>query len=93
MGGKHHFRLRPLIGLQRIAIHGRSAPLFDLGRHPFSDYGRKLEQMVRESGRPADELVEDAIIGYFDELAYTRLLLNRRYDDLENGSVNKAHRR
>ena len=47
----------------------------------------KLEQMVRESGRPADELLEDAIIGYFDELAYTRLQLDRRYDDLENGSV------
>jgi len=47
----------------------------------------KLEQMVRESGRPTDELLEDAIIGYFDELAYARLLLDRRYDNLENGSV------
>jgi hypothetical protein len=47
----------------------------------------KLEQMVRESGRPTDELVEDAIIGYLDELAYTRLQLDRRYDDLENGRV------
>jgi hypothetical protein len=43
--------------------------------------------MVRESGRPTDELVEDAINGYFDELAYTRLLLDHRYDDLENGRV------
>jgi hypothetical protein len=47
----------------------------------------KLEQMVRESGRPTDELLEDAIIGYFDELAYTRLQFDRRYDDLENGRV------
>jgi predicted transcriptional regulator len=47
----------------------------------------KLEQMVRESGRPSDELVEDAINGYFDELAYTREMLDSRYDDLESGRV------
>ena len=47
----------------------------------------KLEQMVRESGRPSDELVEDAINGYFDELANVRERLDSRYDDLENGRV------
>lgn len=43
--------------------------------------------MARESGRPSDELVEDALIGYFNELAYTREMLDRRYDDLESGKV------
>ena len=47
----------------------------------------KLDQMVRESGRPSDELVEDAIVSYFDELAYTRKMLDSRYDDLESGRV------
>jgi predicted transcriptional regulator len=47
----------------------------------------KLDQMARDSGRPSDELVEDALIGYFDELAYTREMLDRRYDDLESGKV------
>ena len=47
----------------------------------------KLDQMVRESGRPSDELVEDALIGYFDELEYTREMLDSRYDDLESGKV------
>lgn len=47
----------------------------------------KLDQMVRESGRPTDELVEEAIIGYFDELEYARKTLDRRYDDLESGRV------
>jgi len=47
----------------------------------------KLDQMVRESGRPSDELVEGAIIGYFDELAQTRQFLDRRYEDLESGKV------
>jgi len=43
--------------------------------------------MARESGRPSDELVEDAGIGYFDELAHTREMLDRRFDDLESGRV------
>jgi predicted transcriptional regulator len=47
----------------------------------------KLDQMVRESGRPSDELVEDAVIGYFDELVYAREMLDRRFDDLESGRV------
>ncbi len=47
----------------------------------------KLEQLARESGRPRAELVEDAVIGYFDELAHTREMLDRRYDDLESGRV------
>ena len=47
----------------------------------------KLEQMARESGRPSDELVEDAVAGYFDELALTREMLDRRFDELESGRV------
>jgi predicted transcriptional regulator len=51
------------------------------------DVQTKLEQLARETGRPSDELVEDAVIGYFDELAYTRELLDRRFEDLESGRV------
>lgn len=47
----------------------------------------KLEQMANESGRPSAELLEDALIGYFDEMAHTREMLDRRYDDLESGKV------
>jgi len=47
----------------------------------------KLDQLARENGRPSAELLEDAVIGYFDELAYTREMLDRRFDDLESGSV------
>lgn len=51
------------------------------------DVQAKLEQMARETGRPSDELMEDAVMGLFDELAYTRQTLDRRYDDLESGRV------
>lgn len=47
----------------------------------------KLDQMARESGCPSDELVEDALIGYFNEVEYAREMLDRRYDDLESGRV------
>ena len=51
------------------------------------DVQAKLDQMARESGRPSDELVEDAVVGYFDELAHARETLDRRCDDLECGRV------
>jgi hypothetical protein len=51
------------------------------------DVQMKLDQMARETGRASAELVEDAVIGYFDELAHTRELLDRRFDDLESGRV------
>jgi hypothetical protein len=47
----------------------------------------KLEQMARETGRPSHELVEDAVVGYFDELALMREMLDRRFDDLDSGKV------
>jgi len=55
--------------------------------HFTPDVQAKLEQMARDTGRRSDELVEDAVIGLFDELAHTREMLVRRYDDLESGRV------
>lgn len=47
----------------------------------------KLERWVEVTGRRPDELVEDAMAGYFDELARTREMLDSRYDDLKSGRV------
>ncbi len=55
--------------------------------HFTPDIQEKLEKMARDTGRRSDELVEDAVIGLFDALAYTREMLDRRYDDLESGRV------
>ena len=52
-----------------------------------TDLQGKLDQLALETGRTADELVVDAIAGYFDELLQTREMLNGRYDDLESGRV------
>jgi predicted transcriptional regulator len=55
--------------------------------HFSPDVQAKLDQMARDSGRPGDQLVEDALLGYFDELAHAREMLDSRYDDLESGRV------
>ena len=47
----------------------------------------KLDQMAREAGRPPTEVIEDAVIGLYDELAYTREMLDRRYDKMGSGKV------
>ena len=51
------------------------------------DVQAKLDQMAIESGRPSGELVEDALAGYFDELAAAREMLDRRFDDLDSEAV------
>jgi predicted DNA-binding protein len=52
-----------------------------------ADLEKKLNELSAQSGRPADELVQDAVAGMFDELAETREMLDRRYDDIKSGRV------
>jgi glutamate-1-semialdehyde aminotransferase len=47
----------------------------------------KVEQWSAETGRPAGELVEDAIAGYFNELGELRSMLDRRYNEIAAGCV------
>ncbi len=47
----------------------------------------KVEQWSAETGRPAGELVEDAIAGYFSELGELRSMLDSRYDEIASGKV------
>ena len=51
------------------------------------DVQAKLEQMARDAGRPLSDVIEDAVIGLYDELAYTRGMLDRRYEEMESGKV------
>ena len=46
-----------------------------------------IDRLVTETGRPVEELIEDALAGYAPELAQTRDMLNSRYDDLKSGRV------
>jgi len=55
--------------------------------HLTPDLEAELEKLATASGRPKDELVQDAVAGYCAELAQIRETLDRRYDELENGLV------
>ena len=52
----------------------------------------KLEQLATESGRPADEFVQDAMAGYFEELNRTGAMLDRRYDEVKSGAIKMLSR-
>ena len=47
----------------------------------------KIEQWIAQTGRSADELLEDAMAGYFEELAQVHETLDSRYDDITSGKV------
>jgi hypothetical protein len=47
----------------------------------------RLQELAAKSGRAADDLIEDAMAGYLQELAQVREMLDSRYDDLKGGRV------
>jgi len=56
--------------------------------HFHSETEKKLRDLATQcGGRTPDEIVQDVVEVYFDELAHTREMLNSRYDDLKNGRV------
>ena len=48
---------------------------------------RKLNDLAAKTGRATDDLLEDAVAGYVEELAGVREMLDSRYDDLKSGRV------
>lgn len=55
--------------------------------HLSPDIQAKLDQLASDTGRSKDDFVQDAMAGYFDELARTREMLDRRYDEAKSGKV------
>jgi hypothetical protein len=47
----------------------------------------KLDRLAVDTGRPQDELLEDAVNGLYDELAHVRETLDRRYQEMAAGVV------
>lgn len=48
---------------------------------------KKLADLAAQTGRGVDELVEQVVAGYVNELATVRSMLDSRYDDLKSGRV------
>lgn len=51
------------------------------------EFEKKLNDLATETGIPAATLVQDALVGMFDELAPTKDMLDRRYDEIKSGKV------
>jgi hypothetical protein len=49
------------------------------------DVEKRRHDLAAQSGRATDDLVQDALAAYLDELAQTRDMLDSRYDDLKSG--------
>ena len=58
--------------------------------HLSAETEKKLKDLSAQSGRGTDDLVEDAMAGYFDEVRQVREMLDGRYDDLGRGFTQPA---
>jgi predicted DNA-binding protein len=47
----------------------------------------RLQELSAQTGRAPDDLVEDAMAAYLQELSQAREMLDGRYDDLKSGRV------
>ena len=47
----------------------------------------RLQELATRSGRAPNDLIEDAMAAYLQEVAQVRDLLDSRYDDLKTGRV------
>jgi predicted transcriptional regulator len=52
-----------------------------------AETAKKLNDLAASSGRAPNEIVEDALAGYLEEVAAVRKALDSRYDDLKSGRV------
>ncbi len=55
--------------------------------HLEPELAAKVEQWSTKTGRPAADLVEDAIASYFSEVDELRDMLDSRYDEIASGEV------
>lgn len=55
--------------------------------HLSDELRARLDQWKAATGREPDDLVADAMAGYFDELTRTREMLEGRYDSVQAGEV------
>jgi predicted transcriptional regulator len=47
----------------------------------------RLQELATKSGRAPNDLIEDAMSAYLQELSQVRDMLDSRYDDLKSGRV------
>jgi len=61
--------------------------LADVEIHLRPETVSRLQELAAKTGRAPDDLVEDAMAAYLQELAQVREMLDGRYDDIKSGRV------
>lgn len=57
----------------------------EVNLHPETE--SRLQELANKTGRAPNDLIEDAMVGYPEELGHLRGTLDSRYDDLKSGRV------
>jgi hypothetical protein len=55
--------------------------------HVTAETAKKLKDLAATSGRAPDDIVEDALAGYLEEVVSVGKTLDSRYDDLRSGHL------
>ena len=55
--------------------------------HVTPETAKKLNNLATTSGRAPEEIVEDALAGYLEEVASVHKMLDSRYDDLKSRRI------
>jgi hypothetical protein len=55
--------------------------------HLTPELQKKLIDVATKTGRQIDDLVQEAVAGFVDELTGVRSMLESRYDDIKSGKV------
>jgi predicted transcriptional regulator len=74
---------------RREQLPGRSPKPYSSGMevHVTPETAKKLKDLAAISGRAPEDIVEDALAGYLEDVASVRKTLDSRYDDLKSGRV------
>src|SRR5579885_2889944 len=82
-----HLGSRILTMSALLALEFSSSLNVDMQVHFTAEVEKKLTDLAVQSGRRTDELVQDVMESYLDELEQARHMLDSRYDDLKSGRI------
>src|SRR5439155_11755490 len=67
--------------LEVLARHSPKPYISGMEVHVTPETAKKLKDLAATSGRAPEDIVEDALAGYLEEVASVRKTLDGRYDD------------
>ena len=75
------------MALGELAGRGRKPYISRMEVHVTAETAKRLNELATTSGRAPEDIVEDALAGYLEEVTSVRKTLDSRHDDLKTGRV------